>query len=157
VLGQEHSGPGHGMGGLPGSDSDYDSAGTPVHTTPGIAVRAHEQPDAGQVEAPALHSDAHASPTQTALAVAASPGVSEAAPTVPPMRDGLAAAGGAPAGTGDAVQITLTLYGEDGVATTAPILVAGDAAADVAPAITALGDGIAATYVRAGDGALMVK
>ena len=154
-LGREH-------GGEPGAP-DLAALAAVADERDGAALHlaaestARLRPEASPLQAPAVHDDAHGKPAKTPLAIAAGPGVSETAPLVQAVQEGFAVAWQAPADTGNALQFTLRLFGEDGTPKSPDILVTSEAAAGVAPAIAGLGDGVAAAYVQAEDGCPVVK
>jgi hypothetical protein len=154
-LGREHGGePGAPeLAALPAAAHERDGAALYLAAESAARLR----PEAGSHHEPAVSDAAHDKPAKTPLAIAADPGVSETAPLVQAVAEGFAVAWQAPAGTDNALQFTLRLYGQDGIAKGPAILVTSEAAADVAPAITGLGDGVAAAYVQAEDGCLVVK
>jgi hypothetical protein len=154
-LGREHSGePGvPDLAALAAVADERDGAALHLATESAARLR----PEASHLQALALHDDAHGKPAKTTLAIAAGPDVSETAPIVQAVQKGFAVAWRAPAGTDNALQVTLRLYGEDGIAKGPGILVTSEAAADVAPAIAGLGDGVAAAYVQTEVGRLVVK
>lgn len=107
----------------------------------------------------ALQKPDPAVPAAATFAVAADPAAKETAPIVTAVDGGFAVAWQTP-GAGDAVQavqIKLMLYDERGIAKGPAIPVTDNAASDVAPAVSGLGDGVAAAYVHADDHALVVK
>lgn len=134
-----------------------ESGGAALRMASENPARMHEAYDAIEVQTPSLHEDVQAKPAKTALVVAASPAVSETAPIVQVVQQGFAVAWQAPASTDDSLEIKLRFFGEDGLAKGPVIFVTDEAAANVAPAIASLGDGIAAAYVQSGDGALILK
>ena len=113
----------------------------------------HVPPDGAQVQAPTLQNDGK--PANTTLTIAATPGVT--APIVKTVEDGFAVAWQTPGDADGTLQIKLVLYDTQGVPKSPEILVTDNAAADVAPAISSLGDGVAAAFVHADDRALVVK
>ncbi len=121
--------------------------------------------DAAQLDAPpdgsgasGTQSASREKPAEVVLSVAATPGVNETAPLVEAVHDGFAVAWQAPGATDQAMRIKLVLYDAHGAPRGPEILVADNAAAGVETAdIAAWEDGLAAAYVDADDGALIVK
>ena len=109
------------------------------------------------VQPPDSHSDSAAMPAQTTEAIAANPSVYDSAPIVQPVQGGLAVEWQGANSAEGTQQIKLTPRDVNGVPRGPEILVTDEAAADVAPAIASLGDGVAAAYVNAGDGTLVVE
>jgi len=121
-------------------------------------VQPHELVAANALQAATVQvhdaAEAHAA---AAFTIAADPLIEETAPIVKAVKGGFAVAWQTPGDAGQAVQIKLVLYDEQGTAKSPEILVTDNAAPDVAPAIAGLGDGVAAAFVHADDRALVVS
>jgi hypothetical protein len=117
-----------------------------------------QQPrNASPAQASGSHGPNPAAPVTPAPAVGADPSVHESALVGQAMQGGLAVAW-SPADSADgAQQIKLTLRDENGRPNGPQVQVTDGAASDVAPAIYYLEDDVAAAYVVAGNGALVVE
>lgn len=156
LLGAGHAGQSGQLGlvGRPAVADGSENTGAHVASKHGTGGDWNLSPSESAAETSALHN--HGEPAQTAVAIATTPGVNETAPIVQAVQDGFAVAWQIPADADAALQIKLALYDENGLPSGAEVLVTDNAAADVAPAISGLGDGVAAAYVHADDGALVV-
>jgi hypothetical protein len=131
-------------------------AGAPPAPDESSAAYLDAPPDASG--ASAAQSARRDMPAEIVLTVAATPGEDETAPLVETMRDGFAVGWLEPGATDQARQIKVVLYDANGDPRGPEILVADNAAGGVeATEISALEDGLAAAYVDAGSGALVVK
>jgi hypothetical protein len=131
------------------------STAAPATSRPDTGADPHPSPHESQTQRGA--SGAEGQSVQIDRAIAASPDISETAPLVQSVGSGFAVAWQLPGGTEGTAQIKLVLYDAQGMPVGPEILVASDAAADAETEISGLADGVAAAYVDADDGALVVK
>jgi hypothetical protein len=131
-------------------------AGAPSALDESAADRIDAAPEGSR--ASGTNSASRDAPAGTILTVAGTPAEDESAPLVETVRDGFAVGWLEPGATDQARQIKVILYDTHGNPRGAEILVADNAVADAAATeISALEDGLAAAYVDAGDGTLVVK